>query len=272
AMELARQIGDRGMFNWVAGTAAVGLYLEGRDWDAHAVITGEALETATLRHDRLRLRILHGLHETARGLNLDDLRSEVIELVADSTEPDDLFAVQMTIGDTALIAGDLEIAYRSAVQASELQNQNPDVPLGLAMRSAIWSRNLERARPIAARIADVPLTGAYGQALRLHAAAAIAALEGRTAEALAGFRDARARLLRLEQHFDLACWVVDAAVLLPDEPEVRAWAAETRLLLEELRAQPYLDRLDAALGSAPGSSPAVRRPTHTDVRAETPTG
>ena len=270
AMELARQIGDRGMFNWVAGTAAVGLYLEGRDWDAHAVITGDALEAATLRYDRLRLRILHGLHETARGLNLDDLRSEVTELVADSTEPDDLFALQMAIGDTALVAGDLDAAYRSAVRASELQTQNPEVPLGLAMRSAIWAHNLERARPIAARIADVPLTGAYGQALRIHTSAAVAALEGRTAEALAGFRDARARLLRLEQHFDLACWVIDATVLLPDEPEVRAWAAEARLLLEELRAQPYVDRLDAALGSAAGPSSTVRR-TPADVRAETPT-
>ncbi|MGQ0608907.1 MAG: AAA family ATPase [Chloroflexota bacterium] len=270
AMDLARQIGDRGMFNWLAGTAAVGIYLEGRDWDAHAVITGEALETATLRHDRLRLRILHGLHETARGQNLDDLRSEVTELVADSTELDDLFALQMTIGDTALVAGDLETAYRSAVQASELQTQNPEVPLGLAMRSAIWALDLEHARPVAARIAEVPLTGAYGQALRLHASAAVAALEGRAAEALAGFRDARARLARLEQHFDLACWVIDAAVLLPDEPEVRAWAAEARLLLEELRAQPYLDRLDAALGSAAGPSSAVR-PTPADLRAETPT-
>ena len=267
AVELARQIGDRGMFNWVVGTAAVGLYLEGRDWDAHAAITAEALETATMRHDRLRLRILHGLHETARGLNLDDLRSEVTELVGDSTEPDDLFAVQMTIGDTALVAGDLEAAYRSAVQASELQTQNPELPLGLAMRSAIWAHDLERARPMAARIAEMPLTGAYGQALRLHTSAAVAALEGRTAEALAGFRDAHARLLRLEQHFDLACWVVDATVLLPDEPEVRAWAAEARLLLEELRARPYLDKLDAALGSAP--PPDRLRVSHPTGVAET---
>ena len=52
AMDLARQVGDRGMYNWLAGTSAVGLYLEGRDWDAHAVIMQEALETATLRADQ----------------------------------------------------------------------------------------------------------------------------------------------------------------------------------------------------------------------------
>ena len=97
ALELARQIGDRGMFNWLAGTAAAGLYQEGRDWDSHAAVTQEALDSATLRPDRIRLRLLHGLHESARGERLDALRSEVTALVGDSTDPDDLFSLHMVI-------------------------------------------------------------------------------------------------------------------------------------------------------------------------------
>jgi hypothetical protein len=98
--------------------------------------------------------------------------------------------------------------------------------------------------------------GPTGKAEIAHAHAAVAALEGRTSEALAGFRDVRATLGRLEQHFDAALRAIDAAVLLPDEAEVRAWAEDVRPLLEDLRARPYLAKLDEALASA--SSPAPR--------------
>ena len=254
------------MFNWLTGTAAVGVYQEGRDWDAHAAVTQEALESATLRADRIRLLALHGLHETARGERLEELRSEVETLVGDSTDPDDLFTLHMATANAALMSGDLETAYSSVIKAAGLPIQNPEVPLGLGLHAAIWSASLAQTRHIAARIVEQPLTGAWGQAWRLHATAAVAALEGRIAEALAGFRDGRARLLRLEQAFEVATWVVDAAVLLPAEPEVRAWAAEARPLLEELRAKPYLDKLDEALASAPPPSSGVR----TESRAESP--
>ncbi|MEO5986501.1 MAG: hypothetical protein ABIW50_01895 [Candidatus Limnocylindria bacterium] len=36
------------------------------------------------------------------------------------------------------------------------------------------------------------------------------------------------------------------AVLLPDDPTIRALATESRPLMVELRAKPYLDKLDGA--------------------------
>ena len=190
---------------------------------------------------------------SARGERLDYLRSEVAALVGDSTDPDDLFGLYMVTGNTALVAGDTETAYANAFKASRLPTQNPEVALGLALQASIWSRNAERVRAIAPEVADVTLNGAWGQAWRRHAAAAVAAVDGLTAEALAGFRDARAGILALEQYFEDASWVVNAAVLLPAESEVRAWAAEARPVLEELRAKPYLEKLDEALASVPGS-------------------
>jgi hypothetical protein len=172
----------------------------------------------------------------------------------------------MVTGNTALMAGDTETAYANGVKASRLPTQNPEVALGLALTASIWSRNAERVGTTAAEVAEVPLTGAYGQAWRRHAAAAVAALEGRTAEALAGFREARAGMLALEQYFECAGWVVEAAVLLPAEPEVRAWADDIRPLLHELRAKPYLDRLDEALASVPAPAPS-----RSESRAESPT-
>ncbi|MGH2418313.1 MAG: AAA family ATPase [Candidatus Limnocylindria bacterium] len=269
ATDLARQVGDRGMYNWALATAGTGLYSEGRGWDAHVAQMREALEDARLPHDRLRLRVLLGLLESARGERLEDLMSEISDLVGDSTEPDDLFSLYMARGNTSLVSGDPDAAYRDAMKSLETVSQNPEVPIGLAVRAAIWSRNLDHARHAAALRAEVP-AGAFGAAEVARADAAVAALEGRTAEAIAGFHDARVRLERLEQMFEAATYVVDAAVLLPGEPEVRAWAAEVRPLLEELRARPYLDRLDTALASAPESAAHAARP---EARtADTPTG
>ena len=265
--ELARQVGDRAMYNWTLATGGTGLYTEGRDWDTHEALMREALENATLSHDRLRLRILLSLTETARGENLEGILAEITELVGESTEPDDLFTLYMARGNAALVTGDHEAAYRNALLARDLMSQNPEVPLGLALRAAIWARDLDRVRHATELRAEVP-AGAFGWAEIVRARAAVAALEGRTAEAVNGFLDARARVERLEQHFEAATYAIDAAILLPDQPEVRAWAADVRPLLEELRVRPYLERLDAALASAP----AATREARADARmADTPT-
>jgi hypothetical protein len=71
----------------------------------------------------------------------------------------------------------------------------------------------------------------------------------------------------MEQWFTAARHSLEAIILLPDEPEVRAWADDARALFTELRAQPYLDRLDGALASA--SSPAAAG-APTEAAARTP--
>ena len=87
--------------------------------------------------------------------------------------------------------------------------------------------------------------------------AAVAALEGRRGDALAGFRESRTVLRRLEQWFAAARHSLEAIIMLPDDPEVRSWAEDARALFTELRAQPYLQRLDEALAAAPETAPAV---------------
>jgi tetratricopeptide (TPR) repeat protein len=261
-MELARQIGDRGMYYWLAGTATPGLLSEGRGWDAHIPVMAEALETATLHYDRLRLRTLLGLLQMARGEKLRAIVDDVAELVGNSTEPDNLFPLYMIAGEVELLSSDLEASFANAMKAFELKMQNPEISLFLAARAAIWSRSLDRARQADRLIAELPATGSLTQAMRTHSAAAVAALEGRTAEAVAGFRDVDARMREMEQLFDAARYAIDAAILLPENPEIRALVERARPLLVELRAKPWLDRLDAALaevpaGSSTGTAPGV---------------
>ena len=75
-----------------------------------------------------------------------------------------------------------------------------------------------------------------------------------------------ARLRELGQMFTAAVVSIDAAVLLPEDPQIQALAVEARALLEERRARPYLEKLDEALALVP--APATDRSAS---RAESPT-
>jgi hypothetical protein len=103
--------------------------------------------------------------------------------------------------------------------------------------------------------------------------AGVAALEGRTADAIAGYRAALAGYRDYGCRFDLALAVFDMVVLLgPDEPAVASAIPEARAILVELGATALLERFEAAVarggrgrddlaaladagGSRPGSVP-----------------
>ena len=254
------------MYFWLAGTLAAALYEEGRDWDAHEIVMRDAFESATLRGDRARLLTLGTLYATARGEDLDERPKRVREVIGDTTDPDELFQIVMSDGGSALLTGQMDAAYTNGLQAADLLPQNPEIGLEVAQRSAIWSGNLERAREVAARVAVLAATGPLTDAIRLQAVAAVAALEGRRDDAAAGYVAAVGRLRELGQMFTAAVVAVDASVLLPEDPRIRALAMEARPLLEELRARPYLEKLDEALASVP--APATDR---SESRAESPT-
>ena len=257
SMEMAREVGVRGMYNWLVAMVAFGLQSAGRDWDEHLERMREALETATVRSDRVRLRSIAASFELARGEGLDTIGPELRELVGDSTDPDDRFAMLMTTAIAPLMSGDADAAYTSAMEAGALQTQSPEAAAGLALRAAVWARDPDRMRAAAALVAEGLSTGAVSQAFRVAADGAVAFADGRTGDALDALHDAIERLTTLELHAEAAMLTVDAAILMPAEPEIRHLVEAHRPLLEELRARPILERLDAALASVPGASRAA---------------
>jgi len=79
-------------------------------------------------------------------------------------------------------------------------------------------------------------------------AAGIAASEGRTAEAIAGYRAAFADYADIGIRWEQALTGLDAALLLdPAEPEMVPIVAETRELLRDLGAQPFSRLLEERL-------------------------
>jgi class 3 adenylate cyclase/tetratricopeptide (TPR) repeat protein len=267
ALEVARKIGDRGMYNWLVASLGAWVADQGRDWEGTVALLRDALESATLRGDRLRLRYSLGVFEMARGEGLEELRADVADLVGDSVDPEDLVMLHTTISGTALAAGDLETAYRRAIDAHALHAQNLEMALSHAMRAAILARDAGRARIVAGHVDGLAGTGAWTQATRAYATAAVAALEGHRADALVGFRGARDQLKPLGNDFEAASRDVDALWVLSDEPEVRSWAAEVRPLLEELRARPLLEQLDAALAGSTDQPSRTASPGRAAERA-----
>jgi hypothetical protein len=78
--------------------------------------------------------------------------------------------------------------------------------------------------------------------------AGIAALEGRTSDALTMYRDALRGWQELELPWDEALAVVDMAMTLgPDEPALVAAVPAARTILERLGAKAILDRLEDAM-------------------------
>jgi hypothetical protein len=246
--------------------ATFGLRARGADWDAQMARIKEALEGATVRSDIIRLRAIGSLLPTARGVGIDTLGAELQDVLGDSTDPDDEFAVLMATSYAAQMAGDDETAYRLAVRAAALPTQSREGAEGLVLRTAIWNGNLEHVRS-AAVVAEQGLsTGPYSRAFQKAATAALAFLDGRTAEAVEMTHEAVASLERLGVRVDAGEIALDALILMPGEPEIRRLAEGYRPLFEQLGMKPNLERLDATLASMPLGAPAS-----TAIPVETPT-
>ena len=126
----------------------------------------------------------------------------------------------------------------------------------MALRCALWQRDpdLARAELALLSIGRSPLV----TALAREAEAAIAAMDGRTAEAVAAFRDAARRQEDLGNHFERAqCQLTMVTLLGPGVPEAVDAAENARALFTELRAAPFLRLLDQALERGGGSAAPI---------------
>ena len=255
-LELARDIGDRGMYYWLVGLTAVFQMDQGRRWDEHLAALKDAYDTASIRQDRLRLRIFIGLIESARGERLDEYLVDITELARGDASKDDQFTLLMTRANVAMRRHEYAEALKAAMEAFELQPQNPEIPLGQAMSAGMRDRDPRLLRNVAERVGELPSSGVMTGVQKLTAESAVAAIDGRVADAVAGFQEVVAELERLGQRYAAAIAAIDAATLLADQPPIHALAEGFRPLLEELRAAADLDDLDRALAAAtPAAEP-----------------
>ncbi len=128
-----------------------------------------------------------------------------------------------------------------------------------AARGGVWAGDVNAVRTDLARLDATGFHGPVVEVRRTTLQAAVAALEGRTIEALALYRDALHGWSELGIVWDEVLTAIDMATVLdPSEPEVQAAAMAARETLVRLGALPFIERLDVRLAEAEGhDTPAV---------------
>ena len=159
----------------------------------------------------------------------------------------------------ALAGGDLAAAVAHAEHAAAITNYFTPLALPLGARAALWAGDAGTARRLLDAVTATSHWGPVLDADKGRIEAGLAALEGRPADALSGFLDARRAYAQLNLRFEEAACAVDLAVLLPGAVRESAAAAtaveEARATLTRLAAAPYLARLEQAV---PPDRPPVK--------------
>ncbi|HEY8845335.1 MAG TPA: hypothetical protein VIM24_01650, partial [Candidatus Limnocylindrales bacterium] len=252
--ELARHLGYRGEGFYLLNNAIESAIHIG-DWDWAAATLDEAEAAGLMPQDtvpRLRHAQLAGLRG-ARGAQVDDLLDAIAANLGDVTEIQAHSVVQEVGGELALARGEIEEGYRLSIGAFRLNPAPDSAALLRAGRAAGWLGDLVALREARQLIDGVP--GRVPAAWRLEMDAAIAALEGRRAEAISLFRDALHGLRELGLDYERAIAAVNSMKMVgPNVAELRDAVDEAEATFRRLGATPMLARLAEARAGFPRGS------------------
>ncbi len=199
-----------------------------------------------------------------------------VDLVADLDAipmvADDMIKA-MTIEDSraavSFAAGRYEQARAHCHRYGELFAQARNDAYLQAARNAVLTGDAKGARDDLAVVESIARRGRVLEADVTTIKAGIAALDGRSREALDGYREALRTWRDLGTVWDEAlCGLQMATLIGPHEPEVKAAAERAREILVRLRAEPFLDRLDAAMAASTSTSAQAEAP----MEERTPAG
>jgi len=241
------------------------------DWDWAVALLDEWLDTDITPAYRVELLADRAVIEACRGGDPAPFLARADELLVGVTDPQFGSYVRMGRAWAAFAAGRLDEAIQGARAAATATSYFAPMGLPLAGRAAVWSDDLKRLSEVRGMLDDEPRRGNAIDADRLVIGAGIAALEGRAADALATYTEALRSWRDLGLAWDEALTAIDMATVLdPADPAVRSATDAARETLVRLGAQPFIDRLDAALagGSATVTSePPVRARARAGVAA-----
>ena len=258
-LALARRFGTRG---WMAGlTQNLGEFgLRTGDWAAALEELTAALAEDWDPGDRDTLLKATAILKSVRGEPIDEMVSEIQRYAGDNGDPQTRASVEILDAFVAAAAGHHEEARAAWHRAGALVTVQTYESRARAARMALWMGDRVGALDDLAAIDASRFHGPAIDTDRGTIRAGIAALEGRSAEALVLYRDALRAWRDIGLPWDEALCGLDMAIVLdPAEPDVRAAAERSREILLRLEAAPFIARLDAAVArsSETGSRPSV---------------
>ncbi|MFI5255156.1 MAG: hypothetical protein ACHQ15_06850, partial [Candidatus Limnocylindrales bacterium] len=258
-LELARRLGLTQWALTLVQNAASSCVRIG-DWDWAVTESEEAL-TFDLDPES-RLNVLSNLSDLRemRGESIEAALAEMEQLLGGRAEPSLATALQDVRTTVAFVEGDFPLARKLAADFARMSHLAAPSMWPYAARCALWSGDATAAAADLEQLDATDRRGPMIEADRRTIRAGIAALEGRLADAVAGYRDAARRWRDLGVGFDLALCDLDAVRFLGDaDPKLAHEAAdEARGIFTRLGAKPFLARLDVAVERP---SPSVAEPT-----------
>ncbi|MGZ8626292.1 MAG: adenylate/guanylate cyclase domain-containing protein [Actinomycetota bacterium] len=257
ATEAARKAGVRGL-EVQAMANAVELAVDMGEWATADGLIEKLLGRADLS-DFLRAGVMMGVALLAAYRGDADAARGTLEAAESAQLGVEMMAARTwfhrTRATVLLLGGDLDGAFAEGMTAIEQDPAGMNTPTASwsSARAALWSKDPERTR--AALAAMGPLRGRWIDAARHTVEAGLAALEGRSDDAAAGYDDCLEMWSALDLPLDRAMTLVDAALLLPLELLPPGDVERTLEYLRQLGARPLLGRLETVdlAGSLTGS-------------------
>jgi tetratricopeptide (TPR) repeat protein len=253
AIDLAKRFGQRGMFNWLAGTGGMFSATLGLDWDRSLELLDETLTSAPPQYDKARALMIRGELLARRGQELDRSVRVAEEAAVGITDGQIVGGNHYLRSHVALVEGRWADAYAESVEAVDEWRDSEPFVLQIALHALARSRRVDDALAIKRRLDNYPGGSSLVKTARVMATALADALQDRSAEALAGFRTAVQTMRGLGVEF-----------------EVRGWAPFARDVFERVDAAPYLRMLDEALAAAGEQSSRATVRVRADSSAEVP--
>jgi class 3 adenylate cyclase/predicted ATPase len=255
ALDVARRHGLRRMATWLSGAPLFFQLRIGRDWDGPLAELQETIREAADRPESLGfMRQPEIIMRSFRGEQVGEDEAALHEFVQSSDDPSLRGGAIAIQGALALNRGELELAHQRFTDALTVSSDNVLALVG-GIRTGLWLGDANRVSAVAERLAELPSSGRTVETIRIWAAAGLAALERRRDEARAGLVDAISRNREMQLDFVAASVALDAAILLPGDPEIRSRAEWAREVFSRIGARPFLQRLEQAL--AAGAPPGV---------------
>jgi class 3 adenylate cyclase/tetratricopeptide (TPR) repeat protein len=263
ARELALRIGNRSLANWATENVRYAHYILADDWDRAQEPRGfdedatRPMDMSPL--DEVRMLSIIGLVRTARGDAVEGVIGRLEELAPQASDEFAAHAVEMVRAEQDLAGGD----YAGAVRNSLAASAHPTIGaqfMATAAHAVLWARDLDAAREAQATFEANPASDDFVAATRLALAAVVAILEGRHADAQGPLFESLATWRMSGGRWHTARHLLDVVLALgPDDPASVEAAREARETFELVGARPYLERLDALMGSAtrPAAEPVA---------------
>ena len=246
-LALSQKLGHRDLMLRFVNNIGYTAFLAG-DWDEALEVMDAALQSEIDDVDRYPLLCNALIVRACRGESIADGRAEVDRLLSGMSNPQARVPSLDTLGNEALTTGNLDNARAAWRELFELDPSQISEFRYRTGRVAAWAGDVAEIRSDLEAIEATGIHGRVVDARRTTLQAALAALEGRAAEALVLYRDALREWRELRQPWDEALTGIDMAILLdPAQAEVRRVADATREILTRDGAVPYIAHLDAAL-------------------------